>query len=105
MATVKDVNVRGYCDAVNKGLGEMKERIFALREDGKKTYGEESELFQVHERHLLELAEMIDWKLQILMKACPFDWKGRDKDYESAVSVGPADKAGASDFSGGYLGG
>jgi hypothetical protein len=46
---------------------------------------------------------MIEWKLQILMKSCPFEWKGADKDIES-VSVGRADTTGP-DFSGGYIGG
>lgn len=105
MATVKDINVKGYCDAVNTELAGMKERIRALREDVKRAYGPDSELVRTHERHLVELADMIEWKLQILMKACPFEWKGQDEGVESIVSVGPAEKAPATDFSGGYIGG
>ncbi len=105
MATVKGINVKGYCDAMDTELAGMKDRINALREDAKRTYGADSELFHTHERHLVELADFIDWKLQILMKACPFDWQGADKDIESTVSVGPAEKTPGTDFSGGYLGG
>ena len=105
MATVKNINVKGYCDAVNNDLMDMKDRIHELREDVRKTYGAESEISRTHERHLVELADIIEWKLQILMKACPFEWKGQDKDVESVVSVGPAGKSPEIDFSGGYLGG
>ncbi len=101
MATIKDAKVRNYCDAVDKELSGMKEKITMLLENVRGTYGEESEIFRAHERHLAELADFIDWKLQILMKACPFDWKGRDKDVESTVSVSPS----GTDYSGGYVGG
>ena len=77
MATVKGINVKGYCDAVDTELAGMKERINELREDVKRTYGADSELFHTHERHLLELADFIDWKLHILMKACPSTGRAR----------------------------
>lgn len=105
MGTIKDIKLNNYCDAVNDKLSGMITKVHALREDVKKTYGPESEEFRKSERHLIELADIIDWKLQILTQACPFEWKGMDKDAESAVSVGPAGKALDKDFSGGYLGG
>jgi hypothetical protein len=48
---------------------------------------------------------MIDWKLQLLMKACPFEWKGGGKDIERDVSVESVKKQPDIDFSGGYVGG
>ncbi len=105
MATVKDIKVTNYCNDVNNELMGMKRRIDALREDVKKAYGAESALTREHERHLCELSDMIEWKLQILMKVCPFDWKGTEKDYESVVSVGPDKTIETSEFSGGYIGG
>lgn len=107
MATAKSININNYCDAVNNDLASMKMKIDELRADVKKTYGPENEVARTHERHLVELADIIEWKLQILMKACPFEWKGADKGAERTVSVGPARKADADapDFSGGYLGG
>jgi hypothetical protein len=103
MATVKNIKVNDYCDAVNSELAGMKARIHELQEDVKRTYGPDNEVALAHSKHLCELADMIEWKLQILMKSCPFEWKGADKDIES-VSVGRADTTGP-DFSGGYIGG
>lgn len=107
MAHVKDIKINSYCDSVNNELSEMKEGIHILREGARRTYGAESEQFLTYDRHLSELADMIDWKLQLLMKACPFDWKGAvtEADIESVVSVGPSDKFPETDFSGGYVGG
>jgi hypothetical protein len=105
MATAKEINITNYCDAVNSELVSMKTRLEALREGVKKAYGAGNDLTLAHERHLSELKDMIEWKLQILMKACPFDWKGADKDFDSTVSVGPAGKTSEFDASGGYLGG
>ncbi len=105
MATVNDVKINTYCDALSNELAGMKMKIRELRETAMKAYGAGSELLLAHERHLGELEDFIEWKLQILMKVCPFDWKGADKDVESVVSVGPAEKSPEIDFSGGYIGG
>lgn len=104
MATMKDIK-KGYCDEVYTGLSEMKERIVALRNNLVPTYGKESDAFKMFERHLSELTDQIDWKLQILSHACPYDWKGSGEYNENTVSVGPTDNAPIADFSGGYLGG
>ncbi len=105
MATIKDVSVNNYCDAVSNELAAMKAKINELREDVKRVYGAGNELTLTHERHLCELEDFIDWKLQILMKVCPMDWKGLDKDIETTVSVEPVEKMPEADFSGGYIGG
>jgi hypothetical protein len=61
--------------------------------------------FREHDRHLLDLAEYIDWKLQVLEKGTPFDWKAAGTIVESEVSVRPPEPAPGPDFSGGYIGG
>jgi hypothetical protein len=105
MASIKNTKITGYCDDLNKELTGMKIGIDALREDLKKAFGPETEVFRSHEQHLIELANMIEWKLQILMKVCPFDWKGRDRGLESNVSVSSPEKGPAPEISVGYLGG
>ena len=102
MATKHDISI--YCDDLNKELSDMEKRIKALREDAKKAFGSETEVVRAHERHLEELADAIEWKLQILMKVCPFDWKGRDKDVET-VSVSQPESVAEPEISAGYLGG
>ncbi len=105
MATVTDINVKGYCDTVYTRLTDIKKSIEDMRDNLEHTYGVESELFEVHDRHLCELADFVDWKLQILMKVCPFEWKGRDEGIESSVSVSPPENLRDTDVSGGYMGG
>jgi len=105
MATVKNIKVNSYCDTVTHELSEMKEGIDILRAEAKKTYGVGSVEFRTYDRHLCELADMIDWKFQLLMKACPFEWKGGGKDIESDVQVESLGRLPDIDFSGGYIGG
>jgi hypothetical protein len=104
MATVKDIN-KDFCDDVFTELSGMKKRIMDMRDNLARIFGAEGDLFGKYERHLCELADQIEWKLQILSHACPYDWKGSAEYAENIVSVGPAEKAPETDFSGGYLGG
>ena len=105
MATAKNIKVNSFCDTVTRELSEMKEGIHIIREEAKKAYGVESEEFRRYDVHLCELADMIDWKLQLVMKSCPFDWKGGGKDIESDVQVEALGELPEIDFSGGYIGG
>lgn len=108
MAMVKDAKkAKGICDNVFTELSGMQKKIMALRDDVTRTYGIENDLIGMFERHLHELADQIEWKLQILSHACSYDWKGSSADEytENVVSVGPAEKPAGPDFSGGYLGG
>ena len=105
MATAKNIKVKNYCDSLYQELSGMKERINAIVGNLGKTYGTESELFRTQEKHLFELADFVEWKLQILLKACPYDWKGLGEEAESTVSVHEPEKEPGPDFSGGYVGG
>jgi len=105
MATVKEINVKSFCDAAYTELSGMKKKILDMREDLARSYGAETKVFGMYERHLRELADQIEWKLQILSHACPFDWKGSTEYGDNIVSVGPAEKSAVTEFSGGYLGG
>lgn len=103
MGSAKDKGKETYCDEVLSELAYMIQNIHELREELGEAYGTDSEVYRTHERHLNELAEYIDWKLQILTTACPFEWKGLGDGVESVVSV--RETTGGPDVSGGYLGG
>ena len=98
----KNTEVKSFCDEVYTELEGMRMKILMMSEDLSTTYGDDTQPNQTFKRHLGELADQIEWKLQILSHACPFDWKGSKEDVESTVSVGQTE---AADFSGGYLGG
>jgi hypothetical protein len=103
MATVKNIK-KDYCDDVYTELSGMRDRIMRMREDLARTNAGEAHFFELFDRHLGELADQLEWKLQILSHACPYDWKGSAGYEENRVSVGQVEKP-ITDFSGGYLGG
>jgi hypothetical protein len=106
MATANELKEKVYFDEVYTVLEGIKMKLYVLREDLAKTYGVDSKVFREHDRHLIEMAEYIDWKRNVLEKGTAFDWKtARGKtDIESDVSVRPPENI-KEDFSGGYLGG
>ncbi len=103
MASVLNMKeTEGFCNDVYTQLSDIKEKIIALEKrssaggmlgdiDGGK-----------FARQLAELAEQIDWRLQILSHSCSHNWTG-SADYEGAE----VDAASVKDvnFSPGYLGG
>ncbi len=101
MATTRNTR-KNICDETFSRLAEVKEKIVALRENLARNYSGET-MVGVYERHLGELADQIDWKLQIMSHSCPYEWKGSEE-YGETVSVGPAEER-EEEFSPGYLGG
>ena len=109
MATANEIKEIAYFEDVYRELEGIKMRLYVLREELARTYGIDSPTLLAHDRHLVEMAEYIDWKLQILEKGTSFDWKtakGGRLNIQSDVSVGvvPEDNT-RPEISGGYLGG
>ena len=108
MATANEIKEKVYFEEIYDVLEGFKMRLYMLREELAKTYGKDSRMFLDHDRHLVEMAEYIDWKIQVLEKGTSFDWKtakGNRGKVESDVSVLPPETATESDISGGYVGG
>jgi len=102
LMNVKESKV--FCDEVYTRLADMKETIIELKGRSiAKSPGKDIE-GGMFVRHLGELADQIDWKLQILSHSCPVDWKGA-ADYEETAQVNTLEKSGDIDFSPGYVGG
>lgn len=102
---VQETMVASFCDEVYTELAGMRMKILTMTDELSTTYGEETAPFNTFKRHLGELADQIEWKLQILSHACPYEWKGSKEKVESTVSVREPDIAQGPDFSGGYVGG
>ena len=105
MSAVRAITEKEYLKEVFTELEAVKGRVLALRKDLALVTAGEGNIFAAHDRHLLELAEYIDWKLQVLEKGTGFDWKAAGTIVESDVSVRVPEKSAGPDFSGGYLGG
>jgi hypothetical protein len=105
MAQAIDVKgSKSFCDDVYGELISMKENMIRLRDRSGKE-GSDRAIVGMFERHLAELVDAIDWKIQILAHSCPYDWEG-SSDFENLVQVDEGDRAPDSDrFSAGYLGG
>jgi hypothetical protein len=108
MATANELKEKAYFDDVYRELEGIKMRLYVLREELARTYGIDSPMLLAHDRHLVEMAEYVDWKLQILEKGTSFDWqtaKGGRLNIQSDVSVGVPEDNTRPEISGGYLGG
>jgi hypothetical protein len=108
MGTAMEMKEKTYFEDVDRELEGIKRRIYLLREELARTYGKENPMLIAQDRHLVELAEYVDWKLQVLEKGTSFDWKtskGSGNDIQSDVSVRVTESSPGPDISGGYLGG
>jgi hypothetical protein len=105
MASVMNVKEsKVFCDEVFRELTDMKENIIKLRDRSvAKSPGKDIE-GGMFVRHLNDLADQIDWKLQILSHSCPVDWKG-SADYTETAQVNMTEQSREVDFSPGYVGG
>jgi len=108
MATANEMKEKAYFEYVYKELESIKMRLYLLREELARTYGKDTPMLAAQDRHLIELVEYVDWKLQILEKGTAFDWMTAGKnrqDIQSEVSVQPDQDFTGPQISGGYLGG
>jgi len=105
MASVMNVKEsKGFCDEVYTQLTDMKQKIIELKDRSvARSPGDDIE-GGMFVRHLRELVDQIDWKLQILSHSCPVDWKG-SADYAEMAQVNTTEKSGDIEFSPGYVGG
>lgn len=104
MASVMNVKEsKGFCDEVYTQLTGMKEKIIELKgRSVAKSPGQDIE-GGMFGRHLGELADQIDWKLQILSHSCPVDWKG-SVDYAEEAQVSTTEKSRDLEFTSGDAG-
>lgn len=102
---IKYSTAKSFCDEVYTELAAMRMKILMMSDDLSMAYGDDSQPNHMFKRHLGEIADQIEWKLQILSHACPYDWKGSKEEVESTVSVNQTEAGVGPDFSGGYVGG
>ena len=105
MAT-KHVDINGYCDCLFQELSSIKDNLNGFVTQIDLMEGKDRGVLNSHVRHLNELIETIDWKLEIFSKECPVDWGKFGKESEGTVSVPTSESMKEKDFpSGGYAGG
>ncbi|MCL5024699.1 MAG: hypothetical protein M1497_15295 [Nitrospirae bacterium] len=88
MAASKDLTYKNYCDTVYTELTNTKARLLDLVKSIEMMGVPEKERLMSHIPHLLDIVNMIDWKLDIVVKVCPVDWQGFEGKFETTASVG-----------------
>lgn len=105
MAT-KHADIGGYCDSLYSELTGIKDRLESFLTRIDLLEADEKKVLCSHEKHLRELMQMVDWKMEIFSKKCPVDWSKFGKESESTASVPLSASMKEKDFpSGGYAGG
>lgn len=104
MARHRDIN--NYCDSLYSELAGMKETLGDFLARINHMEGKDKAVLSSHIRHISELIQTIDWKLEIFSRECPVDWNKLGKESESSASVPSSESLKNPDFpSGGYAGG
>ncbi|MBI5057546.1 MAG: hypothetical protein HZB61_13110 [Nitrospirae bacterium] len=98
---VKHIDIKGYCDTLYKELSDIKSRLGGLVNEIEYMEGKDKKVLSSHMRHLNELIESVEWKMEIFSKSCPIDWSKFGVESETTSSVPLTD----SDVPGGYAGG
>jgi|GEM_PF-3526600 len=105
MAT-RNFDMKNYCDTLFNELTAMKTKLNGFVGQIEHAEGKDKMVLGFYADHLREIIHNIDWKLEVLGKACPYDWAGFSEGVESTVSVPARDtEKEKGDFSGGYVGG
>lgn len=89
MAVAKSLGIREYCDTVYNELMGMKGKLQELIDNTGhvEDYPQVENVVKTHAAHLQDIMGMIDWKMQILTKACPADWTKYPEGAQRDVSV------------------
>jgi hypothetical protein len=84
----------------------MKSKLLTHIRELEQIRGSEEGVLGSHISHFRDIIGTIDWKLEILMKACPYEWTGYTYDIEYCASVPVQDESiGKDPVVCGYLGG
>ncbi len=103
MATARNIDYGKICEDLYAELDTMKNRISLLVEKIDMLGPELRERFRPVVRHLGEIINIIEWKMEIFTKVCPFDLSGYHREVESGSSIPLLEKT--EEFSSGYVGG
>ncbi|MEW5744231.1 MAG: hypothetical protein AB1805_02145 [Nitrospirota bacterium] len=89
MATAEKLDIRSYCDTVYNELTAMRSKLQELIDNTEQVEDipQVENVVKTHAAHLHDIMGMIDWKMQILTKACPADWTKYPEGAEREVHV------------------
>lgn len=103
MATTRNIDFKSICEEVYSELEDMKGRLVEIMDHVEMLGPDLKEKFRPVLRHLGEIINTIEWKMEIFTKVCPFDFSGYHKDVETISSVPLSERP--EELSPGYVGG
>lgn len=104
--TARKTDVNDYCNSLYSEMASMKDRLGEFMAQLDSMGAKEKEKLGTHYKHLNELIQTIDWKLEIFNKECPVDWQMLGKTSEGPASVPTSEEFKAKDYpTGGEAGG
>ncbi len=106
MTAIKNLNMKEYCNTLYNELGVIKSRIGKFIEQIEDFQGEDKMHVGSHADQLREIIKTIDWKLEIIGKACPVDATHFSEGAVGGVSVPASEISDENDrLAGGVAGG
>jgi hypothetical protein len=103
MVTKRDIDWRKSCETIYSELEGMKDRLIRLIDGIEKLSPDLKETLRPVIRHLDEIVNTIEWKMDIFTKVCPFDFSGYHKEAQGGSSVPVFETT--EELSPGYVGG
>jgi hypothetical protein len=101
--TAQKIEKHNFCDSLSREVINIKVKLGELVTKLEETHDKNLEPYL---RHLHEMINFIDWKIEIFSKVCPVDWKTLDINVQSTVSVPPIETSKEEDLpAGGFVGG
>jgi hypothetical protein len=101
--TAQRLEKHNFCDSLSSEVISIKEKLGELVTKLEESHDKSLEPYL---RHLHEMINFIDWKVEIFSKVCPTDWSKLDLNVQGTVSVPPVDTGKEKDLpAGGYVGG
>ena len=105
MAT-KHVDIDNYCQCLYSELSTIRDSLDAFITQIDLMEGKDREQACSHIKHLNELMQNVEWKMEIFSKECPVDWKMFGQESSDTASVPLSESMKEKDFpAGGYAGG
>lgn len=93
MADAGNKQAKTYCENVFADLTLMKSKLNMRIRELDRMSGPAKNALEWQITHFRDIIDTIDWKLDILMKACPYEWTGYTYNIEYSASVPLQEKA------------
>ena len=96
--TARKIDMNDYCNSLYSEMSSMKDRLGGFISQLDSMGGKDKAKLSSHHKHLSELIQAIDWKIEIFSKECPVDWERLGKESEASASVPTSEEFKEMDF-------